>query len=423
MKSTALMKKPEIMSPAGDWTSLRAALDAGCDAAYFGVRGYNMRSGAENFPASALGRIADLCHSRGARACLALNTIVYEPELEKVRALMFRAKAAGIDAVICWDFAVIAEAAAAGIPVHASTQMSVANSAALLLLHRRFGIRRFVLARECTLGHLRSIRRGLERELGPLAREIELEVFAHGAMCVSVSGRCFLSQFEHGCSANRGRCLQTCRREFFVRDRLRGHELEVHNRYILSPRDLCTLPFIEKLLEAGAASLKIEGRGRSPEYVAAATSAYRRAVDFYVEHRGARGFRGRFSALKQELLGGLARVYNRGFSSGFYMGRPTGQWHDVEGSIATARKEYAGLVVNFYKKHGVAEVRVDSAEFAPGDEIMFQGATTGVLSQRVGSMEIDRRPAVLARKGTSVAVKTDRLVRRGDKVFVIKDKN
>jgi U32 family peptidase len=423
MKKKQILNKPEIMSPAGDWISLRAALDAGCDAVYFGVQGFNMRAGADNFTAASFGRIARMSHAAGARAYLALNTIVYEGELRKIRALLARALAAQIDAVICWDFAVIGEARRLGLPVFASTQVSVSNSAALLQMHRQFGIRRFVLARECSIDDMKKIRTSLAKALGQGAREIEIEVFAHGAMCVSVSGRCFLSQFEHGKSANRGECLQTCRREFIVRDRLRGHELALGNKYILSPKDLCVLPFIERLIEAGAASFKIEGRSRSPEYVATVTGAYRRAVDFYADYRHEPDFKLRFDLLKNELMEALARVYNRGFSSGFYLGRPIDQWHEVEGSIATTRKEYSGLVTNFYKQHGVAEIRIESNEFVPGDEIMFQGATTGVYSQKVEAIEINRTRVDRARKGTSVAVKTGRLVRRGDKVYVIKLQN
>jgi putative protease len=412
--------KPEIMSPAGEWVSLRAALDAGCNAVYFGVQGFNMRARADNFTAASLGRIVRLCHAAGARSYLALNTIIYEAELGKIRALLSRAQAAGIDAVICWDFSVIEAARSIGLPVFASTQMSVSNSAGLLALYRRFGIKRFVLARECSLVDIKKIRRSLARELGAQAPEIEIEVFAHGAMCVSMSGRCFLSQFEHGKSANRGECLQTCRREFIVHDVLRGHELTLGNTYILSPQDLCVLPFIEKLIEAGASSFKIEGRSRSPEYVSTVTSAYRRAVDFYVEHRHDPDFTSCFDALKNQLMGDMAKVYNRGFSSGFYLGKPIDQWHEVEGSLATTRKDYCGVVTNFYKQHAAAEIRVESTEFAPGDEIMFQGATTGVFSQKVESIEIHRQQVERARKGTSVAVKTGRQIRRGDKVYVVK---
>ncbi len=208
-----------------------------------------------------------------------------------------------------------------------------------------------------------------------------------------------------------------------MHDVLRGHELTLGNNYILSPKDLCVLPFIEKLIEAGAASFKIEGRSRSPEYVSTATAAYRRAVDFYVEHRREPDFKFRFDALKSELMGELARVYNRGFSSGFYLGKPIDQWHEVEGSLATTRKEYCGVVTNFYKQHAAAEIRVESTGFAPGDEIMFQGATTGVFSQKVESIEINRIQVDRALKGTSVAIKTGSRIRRGDKVYVIKNQN
>ena len=421
MKQKLQNSKPEIMAPVGDWVSLRAALDAGCDAVYFGIQGFNMRARADNFSSASLGKIARLCHAAGARAYLALNTIIFEAELAKTAALLARARSAHIDAVICWDFAVIGQARSLGLPVFASTQMSVSNSSAMLQLHRQFGIKRFVLARECSIDDIKKIRRSLSKALGTKAREIEIEVFAHGAMCVSVSGRCFLSQFEHGKSANRGQCLQTCRREFIVRDVLRGHELALENNFILSPKDLCTLPFIEKLLAAGVASLKIEGRNRSPEYVAIATAAYRSAVDFYFDHRSAGDFKPRFDELKKELLKNLARVYNRGFSSGFYMGKPIDQWHATESGTATTRKEYAGVVTNFYKQHGAAEILVESNEFAPGDEIMFQGATTGVFSQTVKSIEIHRMKVGRACKGALVAVKTDRPVRRGDKVYVIKN--
>jgi U32 family peptidase len=420
MKQKLQNSKPEIMAPAGDWISLRAALDAGCDAVYFGIKGFNMRARADNFSPSSLGKIARLCHAAGARAYLALNTIVYEGELGKTGALLARARAAQIDAVICWDFAVIGQARSLGLPVFASTQMSVSNSAAMLQLYRQFGIKRFVIARECSLEDIVKIRRSLSKTFGPQAREIEIEAFAHGAMCVSVSGRCFLSQFEHGKSANRGECLQTCRREFIVRDVLRGHELALGNNYILSPKDLCTLPFIEKLLDAGVSSLKIEGRNRSPEYVAIVTAAYRRAVDFYFDHKGLSDFKPRFDELKKEQMESLARVYNRGLSSGFYLGKPIDQWHATEGGTATTRKEYAGLVTNFYKQHGAAEIRVESNEFAPGDEIMFQGATTGVFSQKVESIEINRLRVDRACKGALIAVKAERHVRRGDKVYVIK---
>jgi putative protease len=242
-------------------------------------------------------------------------------------------------------------------------------------------------------------------------------------MCVSVSGRCFLSQFQYGCSANRGQCIQPCRREYYIADKEEDKGFVVGSDYILSPEDLCTLPFIEKLIESGAVSFKIEGRNRSPEYVSVVVGAYRRAVDFYYENKGKRGLQGgfkrQFDDLKKELIAEVSKVYNRGFSSGFYMGRPIDAWTDAYGSKAMTRKEYVGYVVNFFRKPMVAEIRVESNGFVSGDEIMFQGPTTGVLSQKVDSIEVHHKPVKVAKKGSAVAVKADDVVRKNDKVYVI----
>jgi putative protease len=298
--------------------------------------------------------------------------------------------------------------------------MSIANAPAMLFLYRSFGARRFVLARECSLADIRAIRRTLRKALGKKAAGIEIEVFAHGALCVSISGRCFLSQFLHGKSANRGECLQPCRREYLVTEPVHGHRLALGNRYILSPQDLCTLPFIEKLIAAGVASLKIEGRNRSPEYVGIVTAAYRQAIDFYWDKKGTPGFGAGFAELKKQLMSRLSRVYHRGASPGFFLGKPLDQWHDAEGSTAAVRKQYVGMVTNYFKKQGVTEIRVESNGFACGDEIMFQGVTTGVFSQIATSIEARHQKIESARKGMVVAVKTDRLTRPRDRVYVIK---
>lgn len=412
--------KPEILSPAGDWIGLRAALDAGCDAVYFGVKGLNMRAGAENFTAASLPKIARLCHEADARAYLALNTIVYEKELGLIQKLLGKAGAAGVDAVICWDVAVLQAARRAGIPVHVSTQMSVANTESMLFFIKHFDIRRFVLARECSLVDIRKIRRQLKNVLGQKAASIELEVFAHGAMCVSVSGRCFMSQFHYGTSANRGECYQPCRREYTVTALDEDISFTLGTNYIMSPKDLCTLPFIEKLIEAGVAGLKIEGRNRSPEYVGTVTDAYRQAVDFYTANKGRRGFQEQFEQFKKNLMHNLDRVYHRGFSSGFFLGKPIDEWTDGPGSRAAVRKEYVGIVTKHYKKAGVAEIKVESNEFRQGDEIMFQGPTTGTFTQGVASIEINHEKIDTARKGSLVAVKVDQVTRKNDKVYVVK---
>jgi putative protease len=296
--------------------------------------------------------------------------------------------------------------------------MSVANSASLVWLQRALGARRFVLARECSLADIKAIRRAVALVHGSHTPAPELEIFAHGAMCVSMSGRCLMSQFRHGASANRGQCRQPCRREYRVESDDGG--FVVGRGYVLSPRDLCTLPFIEKLLAAGVSSLKIEGRGRSPEYVGTVTRCYRRAVDFYAENRGKKGWRAALAALKQDLLHDLSRVYNRGFSSGFFLGRPLEQWAEGPGSHAAVRKEYAGVVLRYYPRAGVAEVRVESSDIVAGNEIMVQGRITGTFSQIAGSLEMDHRAIVRAARGSVVALKTERPARKHDRVYVLR---
>ena len=423
MKLRPHNKKPEIMSPAGDWLSLKAAIDAGCDAVYFGIKGMNMRAGAKNFTAADLRKIAKVCHENDVKAYLAMNTIVYEKEIKKIAKILAKAKAAGIDAVICWDFAVIKEARKQKIPIFISTQMSVSNSESIIFFYKTQGIRRFVLARECSINDIKTIKKELKKALKSKADKIEIETFAHGAMCVSISGRCFLSQFQFGKSANRGACIQPCRREFNITDIEEKHSFRLGNNYILSPKDLCTIPFIEKLIEAGVDSFKIEGRNRSPEYVKTVTSAYRKAVDFYFENKGKKGFQKEFNELKKELVNEVKKVYNRGFSSGFFMGKPIDEWTDSYGSKATTRKEYVGFVKNYYNKPGVAEIKVESNEFREGNEIMFQGPTTGVFSQKAESIELHHKKVMKAVKGKHVAVKTKELVRINDKVYIIKKIN
>ncbi|MEI6604052.1 MAG: U32 family peptidase [Verrucomicrobiota bacterium] len=409
--------KPEIMSPAGDWTSLRAAIHAGADAVYFGVRGFNMRDNSNNFRGSELARVARTCQQAGVRAYLALNTIIYENEIARIRRLLDVAAAAGIDAVICWDMAVIEAATARGLPVFLSTQMSCANSASLAAFYRAFGIRRFVLARECSLAHIRAIRRTLPRLLGADAAHIELEVFAHGAMCVSISGRCFMSESTVGKSANRGQCTQPCRRAYQISGSDDDTAFRMGDAYLLSPQDLCTLPFIEQLLEAGVNSLKLEGRGRAPEYVSTVTSAYRRAVDFHCANRRRPGFQQEFQQLKDSLMVELDGVYHRGRASGFFMGRPLDQWTGTPNSQASGKKLHVGEVVKFYRKAGAVEIRVCDTEFALGDELLIMGPTTGVVRVRVTSIQIEHQPQPAARRGQAVAVQLDTPVRPGDRVY------
>jgi putative protease len=413
-------RKPEILAPAGNRIALRAALDAGADAVYFGVQGLNMRAGADNFTTAAFPYIQGACRAANCRCYLALNTIVYQSEIAKVNRVLQSARCAGVDAVIAWDFCVIESANRLGLPVHVSTQMSVSNTESLLYFYRNLGVRRFVLARECTLADVRRIRRELRNRLGDKADGIEIEVFAHGAMCVAVSGRCFMSTSHYGASANRGACYQPCRREYEIKAVDEDIGFRVGQGYVMSPRDLCTLPFIEKLIDAGVDSLKIEGRNRSAEYVATVVGAYRRAVDFYCDNRGRRGVRQEFEALKREELARFERVYHRGFSNGFFMGRPVADWTDGPGSRSSVRKEYVGRVVKHFRRAGVSEIMVESTAFRVGDTILFQGPTTGVVEQVVESMEINHTKVEVSRKGEPIALKTAQATRKNDQVYVLR---
>ena len=413
------IKKPELMSPAGDWTSLKAAIQAGADAVYFGVVSLNMRSKAKNFEVEDLPEIARKCHESGVKAYLALNTIIFDQEVELAENLIKAAADANIDAIICWDFAILDAAQRHGIEAYISTQMSVANSTSIAFLYEKFGIKRYVLARECTLEELKSIRENLDTRLGDKAEEIEIEVFAHGAMCVSVSGRCFMSQFHFNKSGNRGECKQPCRREFTITENRDGKSYVLGSDYVMSPKDLCTLPFLDKLLEVGVESLKIEGRGRSPEYVSTVTSCYRQLIDFWYDNREKENFADELETLKKELYAKLNSVFHRGFSDGFFFGRQIEDWTDGNGSRATHRKVQIGYVTNFFKKVMVAEIKVEGADFDSGQTLMFQGPTTGVVELQAESIEIEGKRLPVAKQGTFVGVKLNGIVRRNDKVFKI----
>ncbi|MBD3354791.1 U32 family peptidase [Candidatus Woesearchaeota archaeon] len=391
--------KPELISPAGDWISLRAAIEAGADAVYFGLKEFSMRAKAKNFKLNELKKVVDFCHKKKVKTYLTLNTIVYEEELDKIKKILKKVKKVKVDAIHSWDMAVVSEALKLKIPVHLSTQASVSNSEALKY-YKKLGIERVILARECSLEQIKNIK---EKVKG-----IEIETFIHGAMCVSVSGRCFISQFEFGKSANRGECIQPCRREYTVIDD-EGKKLRLGNNFIMSPKDLCTLPFIEKLKKAGIDAFKIEGRMRSPEYVKTVTEVYREAVDKKLNKTDIK-----------RLMRRLKEAYNRGFSSGFYLGKPMPEdFTDVYGSKAAKKKEYVGKIIHFYSKINVAEVKIESRRLEIGDKIMIQGEKTGVHEQKIRSMEINHKKVKKAEKGKTTAVKLDKKARKNDKVYVI----
>ena len=398
------MKKPELLSPVAGWPALRAAVSAGADAVYFGVKEFNMRANARNFSLAELPKVTKFCHENKVKAYLALNTIIYENELAKIKKILKKAKAAKIDAVILWDMAVLQEAKKLKLEVHLSTQASVSNSSAAEF-YRKQGVKRIILARECSLKQIKEIKKN---------SKIEIETFIHGAMCVSVSGRCFLSQEIFGRSANRGDCIQPCRRKYVITDAEENHNLVLGKDYVMSPKDLCALPFIDKLVKAGITSFKIEGRNRSPEYVKAVTEVYRGAIDdYFAKKLTSRGISNYIKKLKE--------VYNRQFSSGFFLGIPAAKdFTHTYGSRATKRKKYVGIVENYYKKVGAAMIKLEAGAIKEGDILLVEGNKTGVVEETASSMEIAKKKVKKANKGSSVGIKTKNQLRKNDKVYVIK---
>lgn len=406
-------EKPELIAPAGDFAALQSALEAGADALYFGAEGCNMRAASRNFQAADFPEIRARCSRYGAKAYLALNTVIYDGELPMVEENVKKAKEAGLDAVICWDMAVVEACRREGIPFHLSTQASVANLPAVRY-YAGLGASMIVPARELTLKQVREITEGIEAEKLP----VRIECFVHGAMCVAVSGRCFLSQEIFGRSANRGECLQPCRRTYRIIDSEEGHEFELGESTVMSPKDLCAIEFIDRLMDAGIGAFKIEGRNRSPEYVATTTAAYRRAIDFAAEHRADEDFRPRWHELTALLKQELAAVYNRGFSEGFWFGRPMEAWARLYGSQATEKKTYLGIVNKYYPKAEVAEILLHARGLDVGEKIAIQGPATGNCTVIAQAFYANDRPADRAEKGDSMTLKCPR-VRRGDKVYVL----
>ncbi|MFZ2412115.1 MAG: peptidase U32 family protein [Candidatus Methanoperedens sp.] len=395
---------PELLSPAGDWPSLRSAIDAGADAVYFGIKGYNMRRAAENFDSLELAKIMSLLHKSGKKGYLTLNTIVYDREIGRVRKIIQLAKKTGVDAVIAWDMGVLQIAKEYDIPVHLSTQASVSNFPSLRFFSE-LGIKRIVLARECSLADIKKMTAQIKKH----RLVCQLEAFVHGAMCVSVSGRCFLSQHFFKKSANRGECLQPCRREYLIKDAVRGDEYVLGQDYVLSAKDLCTIDFVDQLIKAGVSSFKIEGRMRSPEYVQVVTSAYRQAIDAF--------FKGKLTVtLKKSLRKKLETVFTRGFETGFYLGSP----QDIGSPAGLHGKEkvYLGEVTNYYHRIGVAEVLLRSDRVRVGDEILIFGKTTAACFSRVSELQIEHRDVKTASKGALVGIKLASPVKPHDKVFL-----
>lgn len=402
----------ELMAPVGSYEALAAAIEAGADSVYFGVGKLNMRSAsAANFTLDDLAKIVATAHAAGVKAYLTVNTVVYDDELRTMQEVIDRARREGVDAIIATDMAAILYARRIGQEVHISTQSNISNSEAVKFFAQWADT--VVLARELTLEQVAAIHREIvENDIrGPKGELVEIEMFAHGALCMSISGKCYLSLYETNCSANRGACRQLCRRKYTVRDKETGAELDVDGRYVLSPKDLCTIDFLDRFIQSGVKVLKIEGRARGAEYVKRVVESYDRALRLIES--------GEYNPTSAaELKEQLRTVFNRGFWEGYYAGRPVAEHSEHYGSAATRRKVYVGKVVNFYKKISVAEVLVEAAPLEVTEEIFFLGPTTGVVEQKCEELhgpdgEITRR----VEQGQLCAVRTSELIRRGDQLY------
>ena len=401
----------EIMAPAGNFECLRAALQGGADSVYFGVGNLNMRSrSANNFAAEDLAEVVRICEQAGVKTCLTLNICLYPEDIDEMKRTLDLAKEAGVTAVIASDIAAIQACRERGIEVHISTQLSISNVESVKFYAQFADV--VVLARELNLGQVREITDAIEREQikGPSGELVRVEMFAHGALCMAISGKCYLSLHTYGASANRGACMQICRRGYGVTDLETGNELNIDNKYIMSPKDLCTIEFMDKMVEAGVKVFKIEGRARSAEYVRRCAECYRRAADAVCD--------GTFTPeLASALKARLAEVFNRGFWDGYYQGAFLGQWSDVYGSQATRRKVYLGKVTNWFDRIGVAEITVETTNLSSGDRLMIIGRTTGVEEFTTDDIRLEFEPVAEVPKGSRCSVAVPHKVHRGDKVY------
>lgn len=404
------------MSPAGDFESLQAALDNGADSVYFGVEQLNMRARATiNFTMEDLPEIARRCKEKNVRTYLTLNTIIYDHDLSVVKTLLNKAKEARLTAVIAMDQAVIAYARQIGMEVHISTQINITNIETVRF-YSLFADT-MVMSRELSLNQVKKICQQIEKEQikGPSGNLVEVEIFGHGALCMAVSGKCYLSLHSHNSSANRGACKQNCRRKYTVIDQESGFEIELDNEYMMSPKDLCTIDFLDQLVDTGVKVLKIEGRGRAPEYVATTTKCYREAIDAVAD--------GTYNKEKvADWMKRLETVYNRGFWSGYYLGQKLGEWTDSSGSKATQKKVYIGKGQHFFPKTNIAVFLIESFDVRVGDKILIQGPTTGSQEMVVEDMRVDKKEGALtAEKSDLVTIKTNFKVRPSDKLYKIVD--
>ena len=401
------------MAPAGGFDSFQAALDNGADSIYFGVDQLNMRARATmNFTLGDLEEIAQRCSEKGVKSYLTLNAIIYNHDLSLIKTVIHRAKESGITAIIASDQAVIGYAKSNGVDVHISTQLNVTNIETVKFYSLFANV--MVLSRELSLRQVKEICEGIVKEdvRGPNGELVKIEVFGHGALCMAVSGKCYLSLHTSNSSANRGACVQNCRRKYKVIDLEDGHELELDNEYIMSPKDLCTIDFLDQLIDTGISVLKIEGRGRAPEYVATTIKCYREAIDAIAD--------GTYSKEKvSEWMTQLESVYNRGFWGGYFLGQQLGEWTDSSGSKATVKKVFLGKGMHYFSNSKIGQFIIEAQQLKIGDKILITGPTTGVVETEVTSMRVDDQDVEVATRGNEVTFYIDSVIRASDKLYKI----
>lgn len=417
MTSKPVMQRSdfEIMAPVGSWESLTAAAQGGADAIYFGIEGLNMRSKSSvNFSLDDLNTIAAWCHERHMKSYLTVNTIIYDDDIDYMHKIVDAARQAGITAIIACDMATIVYARQVGVEVHISTQVNVSNSEAVRFYSQWADV--MVLARELNLDQVKKIHDTIERDnvRGPHGEPVRIEMFCHGALCMAISGKCYMSLHQTGSSANRGACRQMCRRSYIVTDRDTGEELAIDNKYIMSPKDLKTIHFLNKMVDAGVRVFKIEGRARGPEYVRTVASCYNEALASIID--------GTYSEAKIEGWNTrLARVFNRGFWNGYYLGQRLGEWSAKYGSSATRVKQYAAKGVRYFSRLGVAEFLMEAGELHVGDNVLIEGPTTGAVPLTLTEIRVDLKPVEHTVKGEHFSIKTDVKVRPSDKLYLWRD--
>lgn len=399
------------MAPVGSYESLMAAIKAGADSVYFGIEGLNMRArSANNFTTEDLHKIAEICRDKGVKSYLTVNTVIYDEDIALMRSVIDAAQKAQISAIIASDVAAMTYANEIGVEVHLSTQLNISNVEALRFYSRFADV--VVLARELNMDQVRTIHETIVRDniCGPKGHPVRIEMFAHGALCMAVSGKCYLSLHEHNSSANRGACAQICRRGYTVKDKDSGLELDIENQYIMSPKDLKTIHFINKMMDAGVRVFKIEGRARGPEYVYTVCRCYKEAIEAYCN-----------GTYDEEAIGRwdeqLATVFNRGFWDGYYLGQRLGEWTHRYGSGATRQKIYVGKGIKYFSRLGVAEFEIESGELHIGDEIVITGPTTGVIIQKVEEIRYELQTVEKATKGQRISIPVKEKVRPSDKLY------